>query len=83
MYQRIRELTNDWFRSDLSDREHFVDIEGVISNRVPMTIGVPQGSTLCHLTTLVMEPSCPFQMTPHFLDPTQISVNSIVEQTSI
>ena len=34
----IRGLTNDWFRSYLSDREQFVDIEGVNSNRVPMTI---------------------------------------------
>ena len=42
----IRGLTNDWFRSYLSDREQFVDITGVNSNRVPMTIGVPQGSIL-------------------------------------
>ena len=35
----IRGLTNDWFRSYLSDREQFVDITGVTSNRVSMTIG--------------------------------------------
>ena len=49
----IRGLTNDWFRSYLSDREHFVDITGVNSNRVPMTIGVPQGSILGPLLYLL------------------------------
>ena len=42
----IRGLTNDWFRSYLSEREQFVDIEGVHLNRVQLTIGVPQGSIL-------------------------------------
>ena len=42
----IRGLTNDWFRGYLSHREQFVDIEGMNSNRVQMTIAVPQGSIL-------------------------------------
>ena len=49
----IRGLTNDWFRSYLSEREQFVDIEGVHLNRVQMTIGVPQGSILGHLLYLL------------------------------
>ena len=37
----------------MSDREQFVDITGVNSNRVPMTIGVPQGSILGRLLYLL------------------------------
>ena len=42
----IRGSVNDWFRSYLEDREQFVLLNDVSSNKRKITTGVPQGSIL-------------------------------------
>ena len=49
----VRGIANDWFRSYLSDRKQFVEINGIKSKMVPIQIGVPQGSILGPLLYLI------------------------------
>ena len=42
----IRGVVRDWFKSYLSQREHFVCANGHNSISLPVTCGVPQGSIL-------------------------------------
>ena len=42
----IRGKTYDWISSFLSERHQYVNINNNLSNRVPVTSGVPQGSVL-------------------------------------
>ena len=42
----IRGISNDWFRSYLSDRSQFVSIYGFNSDYKTIKYGVPQGSAL-------------------------------------
>ena len=49
----IRGNVNNWFRSYLSDRKQFVDIDGHSSSHVNMQCGVPQGSILGPLLYLL------------------------------
>ena len=42
----IRGTANDWFKSYLSSRSQFVEIDGNISSSLPICCGVPQGSIL-------------------------------------
>ena len=49
----IRGIAHDWFGSYLSDRQQFVEIDGNLSERVPIKIGVPQGSILGPLLYLI------------------------------
>ena len=42
----IRGISNDWFRSYLSDRSHFASINGFKSDYKTIKYGVPQGSVL-------------------------------------
>ena len=39
-------IAHDWFENYLSDCQKFVEVGGKISDKVPITIGVPQGSII-------------------------------------
>ena len=52
-YYGIRGLANKWFTSYLTNREHFVSINGYDSDPLPMKHGVPQGSVLGPLLFLI------------------------------
>ena len=52
-YYGMRGLTNDWFRSYLTDQKQFVSINGHNSNEMECNIGVPQGSVLGPLLFLI------------------------------
>ena len=45
----IRSIAHDLFKSYLSDRTHYITINGKISSNRDMLYGVPQGSILCPL----------------------------------
>jgi len=49
----IRGIAHEWFESYLSDRQQFVEMDGNTSEKVPIRIGVPQGSILGPLLYLI------------------------------
>ncbi len=49
----IRGIAKDWFKSYLSERYQFVEIDGHRSQRTPISIGVPQGYILGPLLFLI------------------------------
>ena len=49
----IRGIANEWFMSYLSERQQFVEIDGIRSSLSPIRIGVPQGSILGPLLYLI------------------------------
>ena len=49
----IRGVSNDWFKSHLSNRNQYVSINGFDSGFAAINCGVPQGSVLGHLLFLL------------------------------
>ena len=49
----IRGIAKDWFASYLYDREQFESIGDIVSDKGPISCGVPQGSVLSPLLFLI------------------------------
>lgn len=49
----IRGIANNWFKSYLSDRKQFVNINGTYSSQLPLKYSVPQGSILGPLLFII------------------------------
>ena len=45
-YYGIRGVSNDWFKSNMSNRNEYVSINGFDSGLTAITCGVPRGSVL-------------------------------------
>ena len=45
-YYGFHESTLNWFKSYLSGRSHYVEIDQITSSTIPNTVGMPQGSVL-------------------------------------
>ena len=70
----IRSMSNDWFRSYLSDRSQFVSINGFNSDCKTIKYRVPQGSVLGSLLLLIfindLNITIKHSETFHFVDDT-------------
>ena len=77
-HYRIRGITNDWFRSYLTNRTHQIKVNGTISKKTEITYGVPQGSILGSLLFLVyiivndLHEAVTHSLIHHFADDTNI-----------
>ena len=75
-YYGIRGLSNNWFKSYLTNRQQYVSINGYNSNKKPMLYGVPQGSVLGPLLFLIyindLNIAIKFSKTHHFADDTNL-----------
>ena len=75
-YYGIRGISNDWFKSYLTNRQQFVSINGYNSSKQPMVYGVPQGSVLGPLLFLIyindLNKAIKFSKTHHFADDTNL-----------
>ena len=69
-------LTNDWFKSYLSNRKKYVSIDGYDSNLANVIFGVPQGSVLDPLLFLInindLNQALRFCKVHHFGDDTNL-----------
>ena len=71
-----RGITNDWFRSYLTNRTHQTKVNGTVSKKTEITYGVPQGSILGPLFFLVyvndLHEAVTHSLIHHFADDTNI-----------
>ena len=76
----IRGICNSWFKSYLSNRKHFVSINGFNSSTENINIGVPQGSVLGPLLFLIyindLHHSILFCNVRHFADDTNLLISN-------
>ena len=75
-YYGIRGVSNDWFKSYLSDRNQFISINGYNSDLMPIDCGVPQGSVLGPLLFLIyindLHKAIQYCKVHHFADDTNL-----------
>ena len=75
-YYGVRGLSNNWFKSYLTNRQQFVSINGYNSSKQRMLYGVPQGSVLGPLLFLIyindLNKAIKFSKTHHFADDTNL-----------
>lgn len=81
----VRGVANDWFRSYLKNRKHYVSILETDSETATVNIGVPQGSVLGPLLFLVyindLNRSIMYSKTRHFADDTcLLYINNSLKQ---
>ena len=88
----IRGVANNWFNSYLSNRTHFVSINGFQSKTKNISIGVPQGSVLGPLLFLIyindLNVAINYAIVHHFADDTNLlitgkSLKTIKKHTNI
>ena len=84
-YYGIRGLSNEWFKSYLTDRKQFVSINGFNSKILQTNIGVPQGSVLGPLLFLIyindLNTAIKHSLVHHFADDTNLlHVNSSMKK---
>ena len=76
----IRGVSNDWFKSYLSNRNQYVSINGYESSLAVINCGVPQGSVLGPLLFLLyindLNQTIKFCKVPHFADDTNLLYHS-------
>ena len=79
-YYGVRGITNDWFKSYLSNRKQYVSINGFESNIATMKFGVPQGSVLGPLLFIVyindLNSAIKYCSTRHFADDTNLLITN-------
>ena len=72
----IRGVSNDWFKSFLSNCSHYVSINGYESGLAALNFGVPQGSVLGPLLFLLyindLNQAIKFSKVHHFVDDTNL-----------
>ena len=70
----IRRVSNDWFKSYLSNRSQYVSINGYDSGLAAINCGVPQGSVLGSLLFLlyINDQVIKFCKVHHFTDDTSL-----------
>ena len=77
----VRGVANDWFRSYLKNRKHYVSISETDSETATVNIGVPQGSVLGPLLFLLyindLNLSIMYSKTRHFADDTCLLYTNI------
>ena len=75
-YYGIRGISNNWFKSYLSNRKQYVSINGYDSQLIEMNCGVPQGSVLGPLLFLLyindLNQAIKFCKVHHFADDTNL-----------
>lgn len=83
----VRGTVLEWFKSYLTERTHYVNVDNVCSDRLPVERGVPQGSVLGPLLYIIYVNDMPLSKSILFADDTSLLIScqnksDIAQQTS-